>query len=153
MKRTHIKAGDVLLNITGASIGRSTFIPHYFGEGNVNQHVCIIRTDETINPIYLSWYLNSPEGQDQIMTKQSGQTRQGLNYSQLRSLKIPLTGINEQIVISNIIEKNMAVIKIIQSSINKMIMQNKKRDEITCSFNSSFKLFLACSKPLASFLN
>jgi type I restriction enzyme, S subunit len=45
MQRTHVKGGDVLLNITGASIGRTTFIPNDFGPANVNQHVCIIRTD------------------------------------------------------------------------------------------------------------
>jgi len=44
MKRTKVHPNDVLLNITGASIGRSTYIPERFGEGNVNQHVCIIRT-------------------------------------------------------------------------------------------------------------
>ena len=40
---THVKPGDVLLNITGASIGRVCSVPDNFEEGNVNQHVCIIR--------------------------------------------------------------------------------------------------------------
>ncbi|KDE54501.1 hypothetical protein EI28_00580, partial [Methanoculleus sp. MH98A] len=41
MQRTKLQPYDVLLNITGASIGRCTFVPQDFGEGNVNQHVCI----------------------------------------------------------------------------------------------------------------
>ena len=43
LSNTHVKPGDVLLNITGASIGRVCFVPDHFSEGNVSQHVCIIR--------------------------------------------------------------------------------------------------------------
>lgn len=90
MARTHVKPTDVLLNITGASIGRSTVVPQAFGQANVNQHVCIIRPVPEVDPWYLSQFLNSPIGQDQIMESQSGVTRQGLNYSQLRKIFFPL---------------------------------------------------------------
>src|SRR6056297_1683995 len=40
MKSTTVKPLDVLLNITGASIGRSCVVPEKLEEGNVNQHVC-----------------------------------------------------------------------------------------------------------------
>ena len=43
MSSTKVFPGDVLLNITGASIGRVTWVPHLDEEANVNQHVCIIR--------------------------------------------------------------------------------------------------------------
>jgi type I restriction enzyme S subunit len=95
MKRTHVKADDVLLNITGASIGRSTYVPTDFGEANVNQHVCIIRADGCI-PGYLSRFLNSPPGQEQIFATQTGVTREGLNYGQIRRLKVPLAPLEEQ---------------------------------------------------------
>ena len=55
MKRTVVKPNDVLLNITGASIGR---VACYQDDilANVNQHVCIIRCKpEKLNPIYLSY--------------------------------------------------------------------------------------------------
>jgi type I restriction enzyme S subunit len=96
MRRSHVSPGDVLLNITGASIGRSTYIPAYFGEANVNQHVCIIRTGPWIVPAYLSSFLNSPIGQDQIFAIESGVTREGLNYGQIRQLKFPIAPLNEQ---------------------------------------------------------
>lgn len=107
MKRTHVKPDDVLLNITGASIGRSTFVPHDLGEANVNQHVCIIRTGSWIAPAYLSWFLNSPLGQQQIFATESGVTRQGLNYSQIRRFRIPLAPLKEQGRIANIVEELM----------------------------------------------
>jgi type I restriction enzyme S subunit len=96
MARTYIQPRDVLLNITGASIGRSTIVPKNFGPANVNQHVCIIRLVPEIEPQYLSRFLNSLIGQAQIMESQSGVTRQGLNYSQLRKIIIPFAPIAEQ---------------------------------------------------------
>jgi type I restriction enzyme, S subunit len=96
MSRTHLQAGDVLLNITGASIGRSTVVPPSLGPANVNQHVCILRPSRLADAEYLSWFLNSPLGQDQIMGLQSGVTRQGLNYSQIRSIVMPLAPVAEQ---------------------------------------------------------
>ena len=38
-----VKPGDILLNITGGSIGRCALVPNEFDIGNVNQHVIIIR--------------------------------------------------------------------------------------------------------------
>jgi len=96
MKRTHVRPDDVLLNITGASIGRSTYVPPCFGEANVNQHVCILRTGWWMIPSYLSNFLNSPLGQDQIFATESGVTREGLNYGQIRKMKIPFAPLNEQ---------------------------------------------------------
>jgi type I restriction enzyme S subunit len=96
MSRTHLQANDVLLNITGASIGRSTVVPASLGQANVNQHVCILRTHPTLDSNYLSRFLNSPFGQDQITESQSGVTRQGLNYAQIRSLFIPLAPLAQQ---------------------------------------------------------
>lgn len=96
MKRTHVFPGDVLLNITGASIGRSTYVPDNFGNANVNQHVCIIRCGWWILPKYLSLFLNSDWGQSQIFKMQTGQTREGLNYTQIRNMFVSLPPLNEQ---------------------------------------------------------
>ena len=43
MSGTHVMPGDVLINITGASIGRVCVAPDDLGDANVNQHVSIIR--------------------------------------------------------------------------------------------------------------
>jgi len=96
MKRTQVHPNDVLLNITGASIGRSAFIQEEFDEANVNQHVCIVRTGWWIVPAFLSHFLNSTYGQDQIFAAEAGVTREGLNYTQVRSIFIPLAPLAEQ---------------------------------------------------------
>lgn len=88
---TEIKVRDVLLNITGASIGRSAVADSRIAGGNVNQHVCIIRTNPSdLNPELLSQYLISEFGQKQIDSFQAGGNRQGLNFGQIRAFHIPL---------------------------------------------------------------
>ena len=73
-KRTRVKANDVLLNITGASIGRSAFVPPNLSRANVNQHVCILRANQQLlDCAFLSSYLNSPQAQSEIMNTQSEQ--------------------------------------------------------------------------------
>jgi type I restriction enzyme, S subunit len=88
---TEIKHNDVLLNITGASIGRSAVANNRLRGGNVNQHVCIIRVDANkLNSYYLNFFLLSEIGQKQIDSFQAGGNRQGLNFGQIKSFQIPL---------------------------------------------------------------
>lgn len=88
---TEIKVSDVLLNITGASIGRSAVADSRIAGGNVNQHVCIIRVkQDEFNSRLLNQFLISERGQKQIDSFQAGGNRQGLNFAQIRSFGIPL---------------------------------------------------------------
>jgi type I restriction enzyme, S subunit len=120
MSRTHVQDGDVLLNITGASIGRSATVPQGFGPANVNQHVCILRLPNSIVPSFLSWYLNSPHGQDWIMGTQSGVTRQGLNYGQIREMVFPLPSLPVQERIVAEIEKQFTRLDTAVSTLNRL---------------------------------
>ena len=96
MARSRVQPNDVLLNITGASIGRCTVVPSDFGPANVNQHVCIIRTSDQFNPRYVWKWLSTPRSQKEIDDIQTGQSRQGLNYQQVRQLSIALPPRSEQ---------------------------------------------------------
>jgi type I restriction enzyme, S subunit len=96
-RASEIRDGDVLLNITGASIGRSAVADGRAAKGNVNQHVCGIRTEPSLlDPKFLNAYLLSESGQKQIDSFQAGGNRQGLNYNQIRSFLIPRPPITEQ---------------------------------------------------------
>ncbi|MFB6285661.1 MAG: restriction endonuclease subunit S [Candidatus Bipolaricaulia bacterium] len=91
MTRTQLQAHDVLLNITGASIGRCCVVPPWLGEANVNQHVCIVRLPQadSRDSHFLSRILACHIGQQQIKRLQAGGSREGLNYSQLKSFVVP----------------------------------------------------------------
>lgn len=103
MRNSALSPNDVLLNITGASIGRSAVLPADFEVGNVNQHVCIIRTELTLSPHFLCQYLNSEMGQKQVDKFQAGGNREGLNYQQIRSFDVPLPPVPEQHEIASVL--------------------------------------------------
>ncbi|MCC5934805.1 MAG: restriction endonuclease subunit S [Balneolales bacterium] len=104
MISTALKKNDVLLNITGASIGRSSIVTDEIEDGNVNQHVCIIRPNHTkVNYKYLNSFLISRNGQKQIESFQAGGNRQGLNFQQIRHFKIPTPPLHEQKKIAEIL--------------------------------------------------
>ena len=91
MQRSEVYENDVLLNITGASIGRCCRVPKINGRSNVNQHVCIIRIHDVTEAKsgFLAAVFESDIGQHQIARLNAGGNREGLNYKQVRSFLIP----------------------------------------------------------------
>lgn len=95
MANSRVKEGDVLLNITGASIGRSAV---YFSKelANVNQHVCIIRSNRGFDPQFIQLHLASDNGQRQISNNQAGGAREGLNFQQIGGMIFAYPDVIEQ---------------------------------------------------------
>lgn len=124
---TEICIKDVLLNITGASIGRSAVSDSRIVGGNVNQHVCVIRADkDKIDPEFLNIFLLSYIGQGQIKSFQAGGNRQGLNYKQIRSIlvSIPSKKLEQNAIIKVISDVDSLLEKLDQLIIKK---QNLKQ--------------------------
>jgi type I restriction enzyme S subunit len=97
MSSSRVQPYDVLINITGASIGRCCVVPEDISQGNVNQHVCIIRPNfKTIKSDYLNAVLASNVGQTQVFLNQEGISREGLTFEDIGNFWIPLPPQNEQ---------------------------------------------------------
>ena len=95
MANSRVYTGDVLLNITGASIGRSAVYKEEF-KANVNQHVCIIRVGNGYLPEFVQLLLASQNGQKQIELNQAGGGREGLNFQQIGLMQFLFPNIEEQ---------------------------------------------------------
>lgn len=93
---TAVLGNDVLLNITGASLGRCALVPSEFGEANVSQHVTIIRLTDPQVREYLHLCILSPYTQSMIWGRQVGMAREGLSKKVLEQFEIPLPPIAEQ---------------------------------------------------------
>ena len=104
---SHVKARDILLNITGASIGRCAMVPDPFVEADVNQHVLILRLIDYSPLEYLHLAMTSPVVQDAIMEQQAGATKEGLSATKASNLLVPLPPLREQKLIRNSIEEMM----------------------------------------------
>ena len=96
MSNTIVYENDILLNITGGSLGRSTIFPSDIGEANVSQHVTIIRPTESTMKNYLHLCILSPYIQKLIWDRQVGVAREGLSKKVLELFEIPLPPIEEQ---------------------------------------------------------
>ena len=102
-KSTELRTNDVLLNITGASIGRTALATEEINGGNVNQHVCIIRTNSNVEPSYICDYIQTSKIQKYIQSLQTGGSREGLNFEQIRSFPIYIPMVEEQVKISKLL--------------------------------------------------
>lgn len=142
MSNSKIKPGDVLLNITGASIGRCYYYEGQYAEANVNQHVCIIRPNAKILTKYLYYFLMSDIGQMQISMSQVGGGREGLTFESIKSFFIPLPGISDQkdliILLENYIARLEALEKYTSRSIELLV--ERKSALITEAVTGQIKL-------------
>ncbi len=102
MRNSQVRHGDVLLNITGGSIGRCHYVETE-NALNVNQHVCIVRP-KSIHSVFLNFVLASEVGQSQIWFFQQGGGREGLNFHALKKILIPFPNQKEQTQIVQYIE-------------------------------------------------
>ena len=155
-KNTELQLDDVLLNITGASIGRSALVNQQIVGGNVNQHVCIIRANKKLIPSFLCNFLLSQYGQKQIESFQAGGNRQGLNFEQIKSIKIGLPSVEEQkkiadlllLIEQRIITQNKIIedLKKLKSAIRKRVFTSLKNEHTeNCEINQ----LLAYEQPSA----
>ena len=87
---------DILLNITGGSIGRCAIVPDDFDVANVNQHVMIIRLIDPQLRIWIHTVLISEYVQNMIMDVQVGVSREGLSATKLMGFLIPIPPAAEQ---------------------------------------------------------
>ncbi|MFC5861855.1 restriction endonuclease subunit S [Acidicapsa dinghuensis] len=112
MSGSRVAPGDVLLNITGASIGRVCVVPEEICPANVNQHVCIIRCDATLNPEYVATLLASPRFQSFIWGRQVGGTRQALTKQMIEEFEIPWLPLSSQMSIVGRLRTKVAEIDV-----------------------------------------
>lgn len=96
MSSTTVKAGDLLLNITGGSIGRCAVVPDAFVIGNINQHVAIIRLTLLESRHFLHSVICSDYFQQHIFGNQTGAGREGLPKNRMDEILIPVAPLAEQ---------------------------------------------------------
>ena len=125
-----VKPKDILLNITGGSIGRCALVPDEFDIANVNQHVMIIRLTNVEFRKYIHSVITSSYIQKQIFSRQVGSGRGGLSAETLSTFLIPLPPRNEQILITDKLNDCISQILTIaneQCKINDLVSKAKAK--------------------------
>jgi type I restriction enzyme S subunit len=89
--------GDLMIVITGATVGRVSLFREGLEPGFVSQHVGICRLPQSeVEPEFVLWGLRAPSGQAQLLGQRYGQGKPGLNLSNIRSLSMPFPPLAEQ---------------------------------------------------------
>ena len=99
---TEVLPNDLLLNITGGSLGRCAIVPNEIDRGNVSQHVCILRP-VIVKAEYLHTFILSSFFSKTM--KITGSGREGLPKYNLEKMLLPLPPLKEQQRIVAEIEK------------------------------------------------
>ena len=110
---TEVHSKDLLLNITGGSLGRCAIVPADFQIGNVSQHVCIIRSILVLSS-YVHTFILSPFFKKTMNITGSG--REGLPKYNLEKMFLPIPPLKEQERIIKEIEHWFTFIDAIEQS-------------------------------------
>ena len=124
---TEVVANDLLLNITGGSLGRCAVVPRDFDIGNVSQHVCILRT-VLVKPEYLHCFILSSFFSKSM--KITGSGREGLPKYNLEKMLLPLPPIQEQeriVVEAKRLQNNIDKIDTCNGNLVELISQTKSK--------------------------
>ena len=90
LKSSQLMVGDLLINLVGASIGRSCLFTGYLGPANVNQAVGIVSIDDPVLTNYIVHLLQTPQGQTLLTGRIVEAARANVSLANLRELPIPL---------------------------------------------------------------
>lgn len=86
---------DILLNITGGSVGRCALVPDDFTKGSINQHILIIRMIDPRLRFYIHACICSPFIQKYIKGNTVGD-KDGFSAGRCKNMLIPLPPLGEQ---------------------------------------------------------
>jgi type I restriction enzyme S subunit len=103
LKNVIVKENDILLNITGDSVTRACKVPKKTLPARVNQHVAIIRVDNSnVTSNFLLYYLLAIK--DYLLSiSEIGGTRNALTKSMIENLNLIIPPLQEQQTIAGIL--------------------------------------------------
>lgn len=124
-----VEKGDVLLNITGASIARCCIAPVEHLPARVNQHVSILRPKlDVLDSVFLARLLIAKENKDHLLNtgEKAGATRQALTKTQLQEFKVTIPPLPEQKRIVTILDDAFARIDAAIANTEKNIVNTRE---------------------------
>lgn len=123
-----VEKDDIFLNITGASVARSCIVPINVLPARVNQHVAILRCNQSlINCIFLNNLLLNVQFKNKLLAigESNGATREAITKKQLEDLEIILPPISLQLQFSEFVNQVDKSKLAIQKSLDELEILKK----------------------------
>ena len=115
-ERTKVQENDLLISIT-ADLGRTGVVSKEIANygAYINQHLSLVRLNtEKVNPLFVSYYLETDGGKLQFNKKNQSAVKAGLNFEAIKSLTFmnpPLKKQNEFVSFVQQIDKSKFVVQ------------------------------------------
>lgn len=118
--RTALQEGDILISIT-ADLGIIGVVPPDFQEAYINQHIALVRLDESaINTRWVAYFLTGWAGQRQFQELNESGAKAGLNLPTVASLKVAKPRCSEeQCFIARVIDQSTSDIEVLKQQLAK----------------------------------
>lgn len=120
--RTKLRRDDILVNLVGASIGRSCRVKIDLGPANINQAVAVFRVRESRSAPYVEYFFQAPATIKRILEMQADAARPNISLGNLRSFVFALPALAEQVAIATALNDVDALL----GALDRLIA--KKRD-------------------------
>jgi len=125
LKKSQLKNNDLLINIVGASIGRSCMYQMEYEEANINQAVCLVRLNNDVSHYFVLQYLQNPKTVERLLDSRAGSGRPNLSLYDIRTFTIFLPPLLEQHRIVQVLETWDKAIKKLERKIE--LKKNAKK--------------------------
>ena len=125
MKKSQLKAGDVLLSRVVIDEMRTAIVPSDYGEANC-ANVILIRPAQKLSSQFLSLLIQSRESQKYFMGVKKGAAQQVVNTGILKEWTIPLPTIEEQNTFEQTIKESFNNIENLNGDTHKKIEELTK---------------------------
>lgn len=126
-ERTRVKKDDLLISIT-ADLGRTAVVDKEIADlgAYINQHLCLVRLSKSLNPIFISYLLESDACKTIIDSYNQVGVKSGLNFEAIKSIPIFVPSIEIQEEFTHIVDR-------VESIKNKKL---ESKTELENNFNS-----------------
>lgn len=130
LDRFIIRKGDLLLAMTGATIGKNCLYDSN-DIAYVNQRVGLLRSKNLLTQNFLKYYIDTPLFREFISLSCSGSAQENISASQISGIKFPLPSITEQSQIVKFLDHQTSLIdEIISRKVKQIDLLKEKRQAI-----------------------
>jgi type I restriction enzyme S subunit len=112
MTKGRIRRNDILIVKDGATTGKVSFVGDDFPyeDAAINEHIFLVRVSNNLaDPKFVFRYLQTPQGQSEIMRDFRGATVGGIGRTFVEKVTLPKVAVDEQRRIATILDKADAI--------------------------------------------
>ncbi|WP_332862211.1 restriction endonuclease subunit S [Janthinobacterium svalbardensis] len=149
MMGSQVKPGDIVFNITGASIARTCMIPATIKTANISQHIALLRVSRLNEARFISYYLQSQLVKDFVYLTQNGASKEAFNHGQMKCIPLPLPPRSEQKTIAAYLDDKTEKIDCIVNAINIRIETFKELRRVLVNDVVTGKIKIVSEGPAA----